>query len=549
MLTQLDIENIAVIEKASVEFENGFNVITGETSAGKSLLINSLNMVLGDRATRGVIREGTGYAKVSAFFYDKKIESTLCELDIPFDDGNIVITRKIYPDGRNVCHINQTAVNVSVLKTVGEKLVAVHGQRDSSELFDISSHINFLDNFAGSKDLLEKYSAEFSDYKDAQKKLNLITMDESARRNEIEYLKYQIEEIEKANLSANEEDELLTRRNILENAETLSSLAQDAYMALNRDGGARDALYSAKHALESLSSTDESTSSLAERIANIYYEAEDLARDVSNYRATVEYNPSELAEINDRLDIINSLKRKYNKSIDEILEFYDEACQKLSTLQSYDDDRESLLEKVKQLKDKAMQTAAKLSSLRHEKALALSQKLCDELAQLDMPKCKIEFAFAETELTSKGIDSVELMISTNPSDAPKPLAKIASGGEISRVMIAIKSVFSDFDDASTIVFDEIDSGVSGRAAEKIARKMHSLSDKFQLISITHLPMIAAAADNHILLKKNTDTDSFKTNIVTLSEQMREEEIARIISGDKINDAAIENARQMLNFFR
>ena len=549
MLTQLDIENIAVIEKASVEFENGFNVITGETSAGKSLLINSLNMVLGDRATRGVIREGTGYAKVSAFFYDKKIENTLRELDIPIDDGNVVITRKIYPDGRNVCHINQTAVNVSALRTVGEKLVAVHGQRDTGELFDTSSHINFLDNFAGSAELLEKYSAEFSAFKDAQKKLSLITMDENARLNEIEYLKYQTEEIERANLSPNEEDELLSRRNILENAEALSSLAQDAYMALNGDGGARDALYSAKHALESLSSTDDATSSLAERIANIYYEAEDIARDVSNYRATVEYNPTELAEINDRLDTINSLKRKYNKSIDEIMVFYDEACQKLSALQSYNDDRQSLSDKVEQLKNKAKQTAAELSSLRHEKAHSLSQKLCDELAELDMPKCKIEFAFDETELTNKGIDSVELMISTNPSDAPKPLTKIASGGEISRVMIAIKSVFSDFDDANTIVFDEIDSGVSGRAAEKIARKMHSLSEKFQLISITHLPMIAAAADNHILLKKNTDTDSFKTNVLTLSKQMREEEIARIISGDKINDAAIENARQMIQIFK
>lgn len=548
MLTQLDIENIAVIEKASVEFENGFNVITGETSAGKSLLINSLNMVLGDRATRGVIREGTGYAKVSAFFYDKKIENTLRELDIPFDDGNIVITRKIYPDGRNVCHINQTAVNVSILKTVGEKLVAVHGQRDSSELFDTSSHIDFLDNFAGSKDLLEKYTAEFSEYKEAQKKLNILTMDDNARQNEIDYLRYQTEEIEKANLSLAEEEELLSRRNILENAEALSSLAQDAYTALNRDGGAKDALYSAKHALESLSSTDEGTSSLAERIANIYYEAEDLARDVSNYRASVEFNPSELAEINDRLDVINSLKRKYNKSIEEILAFYDEACQKLSTLLSYDEDRQSLLDKVDELKNKAMKTASELSSLRREKAILLSQKLCEELAQLDMPKCRIEFGFTETELSGKGIDSVELMISTNPSDAPKPLAKIASGGEISRVMIAIKSVFSDFDDATTIVFDEIDTGVSGSAAEKIARKMHALSSKFQLISITHLPIIAAAAGNHILLKKNTDTDSFKTNIVTLTTQMREEEIARIISGDKINDAAIENARQMLKLF-
>ncbi len=544
MLTQLDIENVAVIEKATVEFESGFNAITGETGAGKSLLINSLNMVLGFRAARDLIRDGAQFARVSASFFDKDIDSFLAELDLPTDEGNIIITRKIYPDGRNVCQINQSPVSVSLLKSVGDKLITSHGQRDNAEIFDIPSHVRFLDNFSDNEALLNKYKAEFDEYKNAEKELKLLCTDEQSRLNEIDFLKYQTGEIEKAGLSPNEENELTERKTILENSEALKKSASEVYRALCGDGGAR-----AKRAIEQISQTDSSGEAFLERIANIYYEADDLARDVSSYRDSVEYSPAELNEIDDRLATINSLKRKYSRSVEDILKLYDNASERLSTLLSYEDNKEVITKNVENLKAKAEKTALELSSIRKQKAYLLSERLEDELSELDMPKCKIEFSFVETDLSPIGIDSVELMISTNPSDAPKPITKIASGGEISRVMLAIKSVFCDFDSASTIIFDEVDTGVSGRAAEKIARKMNSLANHFQIISITHLPIIAAAASNHILIEKNTDSDSFKTEIRTLDEKMRENEIARIISGDKINDTALENARQLLGFFK
>lgn len=545
MLIQLDIENIAVIERASIEFDKGLNVITGETGAGKSLLINSLNMLLGGRSTRDIIREGADFAKVSGVFFEPSLDVLLEETGITSDDGNIIITRKLFCDGRNICHINGCAVNVSVLKSIGQKLVVIHGQHDSSELTNTSSHIHFVDAFSKNGELLSQYREAYHEYKETEAMLSKLNEDKTARQNEIDYLRYQTEEIKKASLSPGEEEELILRKTILENAETISKHAETAYGAISSDGGAKELLYAAKRAMEALSDIDSSTLPFADKINDLYYELEEVSRDISSYSSGVEFSPYELNEINDRLDIINTLKRKYNLDIEGILDFYDKSCERLNLLMSFDENKADLIVKCDGLFAKATSLAESLSDTRHKSAELLSKRLCEELESLDMPKCRIEFLFEECPLCENGKEHVEFIISTNPSESPKSLAKIASGGEISRVMLAIKTVFSDFDKIPTLLFDEIDTGVSGRAAEKIANKMRQLSKSYQLITVTHLPVIAAAAEHHLLLEKQTDTDSFKSIVRPLSYDERIREIARIISGDNVNDISLENAKQMI----
>lgn len=545
MLIGLDIENIAVIEHTSVEFEDGLNVITGETGAGKSLLINSLNMVLGARASREFIREGAPFARVCATFFCKEIISTLDEYGIESDEGNIVITRKIYPDGRNLCHINGSSVNVSLLRSIGEKLVVIHGQNDTGELADTSSHIHFLDAFAQNDALLEDYRKIYDELKESQDTLSKLDEDETARKREIDYLSYQTDEIEKANLDENEETELLSRKKLLENAESISSLSEKAYASLSGDNRAKELFHNAKRALEELADIDESTLPYAEKAAELYYETEELAREVSSYMSGVTYNAGELAQIDDRLSDIKSLKRKYGGEIAQILKFYEEASEKLVFLKSLDENKDKITAKCDALLKEASLIAQKLTTARKKSAEVLSARIEDELSSLDMPKCKIEFCFTPCPLYWLGAERVEILISTNPAEAPKSMTKIASGGEISRIMLAIKSVFSDFDGIPTLLFDEIDTGVSGRAAEKIAKKMRALSENYQLICVTHLPVIAAAAQNHLLIEKNISKDGFKTQIRPLSEEDRIKEIARIISGDNISEISLKNAEEML----
>lgn len=547
MLIQIDIENIAVIERASIEFDNGMNIITGETGAGKSLLINSLNMVLGGRTPRDIIREGADFCKVSAVFYSREADAVLERAGITTDDGNVILTRKLYRDGRNLCHINSDAVNVALLRSIGEKLVVIHGQHDSSDLMDTSSHIGFLDDFSENGELLKEYKKVFRELKEITSEIEKLNEDSHSRLNEIDYLTYQTEEIEKANLSSEEEENLINRRTVLSNAEIISKHAEKAYSALGRDGGAKDILYNAKRALEALTDIDNTVLPYSEKVTELYYEAEELSHDISSYISGIEYNEKELREIDDRLDEINKLKRKFGGEIPDILKFYEEASKKLLFLKSYDENMDDLLKKKEALTEKAIKMAKDISVKRHKSSTELSLKLTEELSYLDMPKCRIEFAFTDCDLYDNGSEKVEFLISTNPTESPKSLSKIASGGEISRVMLAIKSVFSDFDKIPTLLFDEIDTGVSGRAAEKIANKMKALSEKYQLICVTHLPVIAASADNHLLIEKKFYEDGFKTEIQKLNKNERIREISRIISGDNISEISLENAAQMIKF--
>lgn len=549
MLIQIDIENVAVIERASIEFDKGLNVITGETGAGKSLLINSLNMVLGGRTPRDIIREGADFCRVSAVFYSQEADSLLESIGITPDDGNVIIARKLYRDGRNLCHINSNAVNVSLLRSVGEKLVIIHGQHDSSDLMDTSSHIRFLDAFSENGELLKEYKNVFGELKNVVATLDKMNEDSHSRQNEIDYLTYQTEEIEKANLSPEEEENLLSRKTVLSNAGTISKHAEKASSALGGNSGAKELLYNAKRALESLSDIDEASLPYLEKATELYYEIEELSHDISSYMSGIEYNDRELREIDDRLDEINKLKRKFGGEIPDILKFHGEASEKLLFLKSFEENMDGLLKKKDSLTKKATMLAEKISQKRHESSVVLAERLTEELSYLDMPKCRIEFSFTECDLYENGCERVEFLISTNPSESPKSLSKIASGGEISRVMLAIKSVFSDFDNIPTLLFDEIDTGVSGRAAEKIANKMKALSNNYQLISVTHLPVIAASGNNHILIEKKFYEDGFKTEIKTLDTKERVYEIARIISGDNIGEVSLKNAEHMLEICR
>ena len=545
MLLQLDIENVAVFEKASVTFESGLNVITGETGAGKSLLINSLNLVLGCRGAHGLIRSGADFAAVNASFFDKNVDSVLTENGIECDDGNIIISRRLYRDGRNQCRINGASVPVSLLREIGKKLVAIHGQRDNAVLLSAPGQLSFVDSFSGSGELLNQYREAYKNYKSAERSLAQMQSDESERAREIDFLSFQVDEITRAELTDGEEDELLKRRKVLDNAETLSELSREMQQLICGDRGVRDSLYSALRSGERLSEIDDSLKSCTERLTDIYYELEELGRDISAYSSSVDFNPRELDEIEDRLAVINSLKRKYGGSLEAVIAYGEKSQARLAELMSYDDNLSALEKEAAEQKKEAERLGAELAAVRTKGAEKLAAAINAELATLDMSEARITFAFTHCGLSEHGTQYVEMLFSSNPKSAPAPIEKIASGGELSRIMLALKSVFSDFDKTPTLLFDEIDTGVSGRAAEKIAAKMRRLAGAYQLICVTHLPIIAAAGTNHLLIEKCVDSSGAVTSVYPLAPEKRAAELARMISGDKITDVSLENARQML----
>lgn len=545
MLLQLDIENVAVFEKASVSFESGLNVITGETGAGKSLLINSLNLVLGCRGAHGLIRSGADFAAVNASFFDKNVDSVLTENGIECDDGNIIISRRLYRDGRNQCRINGASVPVSLLREIGKKLVAIHGQRDNAVLLSAPGQLSFVDSFSGSGELLNQYREAYKNYKSAERSLAQMQSDESERAREIDFLSFQVDEITHAELTDGEEDELLKRRKVLDNAETLSELSREMQQLICGDRGVRDSLYSALRSGERLSEIDDSLKSCTERLTDIYYELEELGRDISAYSSSVDFNPRELDEIEDRLAVINSLKRKYGGSLEAVIAYGEKSQARLAELMSYDDNLSALEKEAAEQKKEAERLGAELAAVRTKGAEKLAAAINAELATLDMSEARIVFAFTDCGLSEHGTQNVEMLFSSNPKSAPAPIEKIASGGELSRIMLALKSVFSDFDKTPTLLFDEIDTGVSGRAAEKIAAKMRRLAGAYQLICVTHLPIIAAAGTNHLLIEKCVDSGGAATSVYPLAPEKRAAELARMISGDNITDVSLENARQML----
>ena len=493
MLSLLHIENIAVIERSDISFDAGFNVLTGETGAGKSIVIDAISAILGERAYRDMIRTGANKASVRAVFTDVPEYPWFAENGVEYDPETI-IQREIYLDGKNVCRVNGSLVTVSILRKLGIQLINIHGQHDSASLFDEANHLKFLDDFAENNDLRAEYSEKYEKVSDLRNEIDRMTMDEGEKLRRMETLRYQIEEIEKAQLEAGEDETLEARRKVLQNAEKIADSMNDAvenlYGSDDRDGAAT-MLSIAERALARVAKFDDAISELHERVADLMYQVQDLAEGVRDARDDLAYSADELERIESRLDVIHRLRRKYGVTCADILEYLEKAKQELDEIEFADDHLERLKGKLLKAEKAAWDAAYRLRDNRVAASEQLSARILSELAQLDMPKVQFSCEFTELELTANGADAVAFYMSANAGEALKPMSKVASGGELARIMLAMKNVLAEQDQVSTLIFDEVDTGVSGRAAQKVAEKLLSVARNKQVLCVTHLPQIAA----------------------------------------------------------
>lgn len=541
MLINLSIQNVAVIEKAEVDFSDGFNILTGETGAGKSLLIDSLSMVLGMRTSRDLVRNGADSATVTALFSS---DMSLEEYDIPQeDDGNIVLSRKISQDGKNICKINYKTVPLSILKAVGEKLVSIHGQHDNIALLKPAFHLSFLDEYASLTPLVEEFRTLFRKATKARDELKNLRKSESEREMQKDTLSFRINEIKDTDPQEGEDDLLSSKRDSLRNFSIILANVEETLSSLSTS---RDALYSAMNTILRATGYDQSLSDISESITDLYYSSDDALSRLSSISSRMEFSPEQLDEIEERLDKLTRLKKKYGPTLEDVLKNLSDWEEEYGSLLFYDDNFSALEKEADALWAEMLESGQKLQSARQKAADTLSSAIEDELSFLDMPRVKFTVMFTEHAPSSNGLFDAEFMIATNPSEGVKPLSKIASGGEMSRIMLALKSALASIDDVPCLLFDEIDSGVSGKAAAKIAVKLKSLAKERQIICITHLPQMASKADSHFLIQKDTSTDSFKTTVTLLDRNGRIDELSRLISGDEITESARKAAEEMLD---
>ena len=547
MLSLLHIENIAVIECADISFDQGFNVLTGETGAGKSIVIDAISAILGERAYRDMIRTGTNMASVRAVFTDVPELSWFADNGVEYDPET-VIQRQIYLDGKNICRVNGSLVSVSILRKLGIQLINIHGQHDSASLFDEDNHLAFLDAFGDNEALRTDYAEKYAEVSKLRRQIDSMTMDESEKLRRMETLKYQISEIEKADLEAGEDEALEARRKILQNAEKLSDGMEEAVACLYGDDdsdGAAGLLAQAEHALARLSRFTDAYAQLHEKVADLMYQVQDAAEEVRDARDDLSYSADELEEIESRLDVIHKLRRKYGVTCADILEYLDKAKKELDEIEFADDHLERLKKKLTKAEKTAWDAALTLRQNRKATAEAMSQRILTELAQLDMPRVQFSCEFTELELTGNGADAVAFYMSANAGEALKPLSKVASGGELARIMLAMKNVLAERDQVNTLIFDEVDTGVSGRAAQKVAEKLRSVAAHKQVLCVTHLPQLAALANTHLLIAKSERDGRTYTTVTPLDIEGRKKELARIIGGTNITETTLKSAEEML----
>ncbi len=547
MLSLLHIENIAVIECAEIAFDAGFNILTGETGAGKSIVIDAISAILGERAYRDMIRTGTNKASVRAVFTDVPEFSWFADNGVEYDPET-VIQREIYLDGKNICRVNGTLISVSLLRKLGIQLINIHGQHDSASLFDEANHLQFLDAYAENQTLIEDYLEKYREVTSIRHQIERLHMDESEKLRRMETLRYQIDEIAKAQLQPGEDEALESRRKILQNAEKLSdglNAAVDFLYGGDDSDGAASLLGQAERELARMSRFTEAFSSVQERLTDLMYQVQDVAQEVRDARDDLSYSADELEEIESRLDVIHKLRRKYGTTCEEILAYLDRAQMELDEIEFAEDTLERLKLKCRKAEDAAWEAARKLRQSRQTGARELSARILDELAQLDMPKVQFSCAFTETELTGSGADLVAFYMSANAGEALKPLSKVASGGELARIMLAMKNVLAEQDQVATLIFDEVDTGVSGRAAQKVAQKLRSVSRNKQVLCVTHLPQLAALADTHLLIAKEERGGRTYTTVTPLDRAGRAQELARIIGGTNITETTLRSAEEML----
>ena len=547
MLSLLHIENIAVIECADISFDRGFHVLTGETGAGKSIVIDAISAILGQRAYRDMIRTGANKASVRAVFTQVPQLPWFEENGVEYDE-EIVIQREIYLDGKNVCRVNGTLVTVSILHKLGIQLINIHGQHDSASLFDEENHLEFLDAFADHRALLDAYAEKYQAVAALRREIDRRQMDESEKLRRMESLRYQIEEISRAELEAGEDETLEERRRLLQNAEKLSDGLQEATECLyggDDSDGAASLLAQAQRALAKLSRYTESFASLQEKVADLMYQVQDAAEEVRDAADGLSYSADELEQIESRLDVIHKLRRKYGVTCADILEYMEKAKQELDEIEFADEHLARMRKKLEKAEAEAWNGAKLLRDHRMAAAKQLSQRILTELAELDMPKVQFECAFTQLELTANGADAVAFYMSANAGEALKPMSKVASGGELARIMLAMKNVLAEKDHVNTLIFDEVDTGVSGRAAQRVAEKLRSVAEHKQVLCVTHLPQMAALADHHLLISKQERDGRTYTSVTPLDLEGRKMELARIIGGTKITETTLKSAEEML----
>lgn len=547
MLSLLHIENIAVIERADIVFNRGFNVLTGETGAGKSIVIDAISAILGERAYRDMIRTGTTTASVRAVFTEVPRLPWFDENGVDYDPETM-IQREVHLDGRNVCRVNGSLVSVSILHKLGIQLVNIHGQHDSASLFDEENHLEFLDAFGDNAPLKQAYGESYGAVSSLRREIDRMTMDEGEKLRRMESLKFQIGEIERAELEPGEDEVLSDRRKLLQNAEKLSD-GMEASVELLYGGedtdGAAGILAEAERALSKIARYGDRFQELHDRVADLMYQVQDVAEEVRDARDDLSYSADELEQIEARLDVIHRLRRKYGATCEDILDYLEKAKKELDDIEFADDHLARLKEKLKEAEKIAWERAIQLRESRKAAAQSMTQRILTELTQLDMPRVQFECVFRETELTGNGADTVAFYMSANAGEALKPLSKVASGGELARIMLAMKNVLAEKDQVGTLIFDEVDTGVSGRAAQKVAEKLRSVAQHKQVLCVTHLPQLAALADTHLLISKSEREGRTYTAVTPLDIEGRKRELARIIGGTNITETTLLNAEEML----
>lgn len=551
MLELLHIENIAVIEEADIPFQPGFNALTGETGAGKSIVIDAMGAVLGGRTSRDLIRTGAERAFVSALFSGVSPDLPgLQETGVaPDEDGNLLLQREIGADGKNICRANGRPITVAQLRRIGEELLNIHGQHDGQQLLDEEQHGAYLDRFGKTSEALEAYRQEYGVFTQLQEQIRSLQMDEAEKARRMDSLRFQIDELERAELIAGEEEELTTRRNLLRNGEKYVAALSGAEYCLNGDdesAGAVSQLREAEEALSGIRTLGEELAELYHRLENLRCEAYDLAEIIRDKQAEFDFSPAELDAVEARTDQLYRLKKKYGATVEDMLAYLDKCRAELDAMETADDTLILLEQKLEKARQAVHAAGAELTKVRKAAAAVLEQRIQQELQDLDMHKVRFAIDFGEKEPGPDGCDTIRFLMSANAGEDLKPIAKIASGGELARIMLALKNVLAEQESIGTLVFDEVDTGVSGRAAQKVAEKLAQVSRRKQVLCVTHLPQLAAMADVHFSVEKGERNGRTFTQVVQLDREQRKAELARITGGAKVTGALLESAGELLD---
>lgn len=551
MLSLLHIENIAIIESADISFDGGFNVLTGETGAGKSIVIDAISAVLGERTSRELIRTGAKSALVNAVFVGALPQRWLEDNGFPAED-ELMLQREILGDGRNVCRVNGRPLTVAQLRELGRQLLNIHGQHDGQQLLDPDCHLGYLDSFGKTAPLLEDYQAAYRSMADLRKRIAGLEMDEAERSRRVDTLEYQIKELERAELRSGEDEELDARKNLLRSSGRLMEAIQEAQFALSGgedSRGACDLIDEAERAVRSMMRLGPQLEELGEKLTNLRCAADDAAEFLRDFADEFDFSPEELERLESRLDVIYRLKKKYGPTVADMLDYLEACRAELEQIQDADDTIQKLGKELEKVRKEAQKKGEALSKARRKAADDLQKRVQEELCQLDMPKVQFVTDFAPSSgqdgMDDMGMDQVQFLMSANLGEALKPIQKVASGGELARIMLALKNVLAEDDGVGSLVFDEVDTGVSGRAAQKVAEKMADVARRKQVLCVTHLPQIAAMGDTHFSVEKGEKKGRTFTNVERLNRKGRVEELARLIGGASVTDVLRQSARELL----